>query len=291
MTILTFWGLKLIQLAIGLAQSLPVPSELPRVHYEICSAMGREYVTMYHTLSHPTTPQNHGAALMALAQANGMQLLFANDLLYACTKAMIAYSKKEPGYLTKAWAHAESQVNRGMQHAIIAILCKGLHMNLQITSLLLLRSVDGQWTFVATLCIATSTLSNIIALVQSFKYLRASHAWFRMLSKEALNDHSLELQPSGSSRNFDSSQHSGEPVGRGCPSSAGTRRSVSAIAMESADELIRQFSWRLGILTMCCGLYTLLLAYAVLKLCGGLLCGGRSMWNITGCTPAYHGRG
>merc|ERR1712193_149177 len=62
--IIICWSLKLVQLAIALAESLPIPSELPGVHYEICSDRDRTYTTQYHTLS-TYGRQNHGAALMA----------------------------------------------------------------------------------------------------------------------------------------------------------------------------------------------------------------------------------
>jgi hypothetical protein len=249
-TILITFSLKLIQLLVALWDALPLPSELSKVHYEVCSDKKRRYTTLYRTLSHNDDdhPQNHGAALMALAQANGMQLVFFDDLRFAQHKADSVWSEAKEGFFKRAWLHAESQANRGIQHGVTGILCKGVQLNMQISIFRLLCSINGHWGPLCMCCISTSVFVNVLAFVQYCRFVWVTSQWFhKMRDKEVADEMQREKD-------------------------------------DIMDRFTHKRRWLIGLSVF----YFAVFGYAITKLIADIFyCDVHSVWNITGCTPKY----
>lgn len=264
LTILICWALKFIQLGFALVDALPVTSEVHRIDYEVCTDTERQYVTTYPTLTHLADDefQNHGAALMALAQANGMLTVFCDDLSYALRKAHLSWARQEQGYFEKTWDHARSQLNRGIQCGVTGILCKGLQLNLKITTFRLLRSMQGEWSNFAIVCITTAGVNNALALFQLYKYVMRSYDMLRVMREAPLDDTLFRHSNSGVSMNGVEGQ--------------------KAI-------IVRKFKCKLMVLVIFFVLYAMVFGYAVFKLFADMLfCSGVSVWNLTGCSPQFH---
>lgn len=99
------------------------------------------YVTEYKT---PLLEnQNHGAALMALAETNGMESVVWADLRYALRKAEMVLGK---GCDNNSVEHVMSQVRRGCLRTFGAIVTDAFQVNVQLT-IFALRAVanDDFW--------------------------------------------------------------------------------------------------------------------------------------------------
>jgi len=164
------WGLKLLTLLQAVADSLPCVSSTPcEVDYELCSDPDKHYATKYTTLSHPRkgSEQNHGAALMALAQANGMITVFSNDIEYALKKAAQSASSDPFG----AAMHARSQLHRGIFASLSGVCVSGMQLNLQVSAFNLLRYLTGDPCHMLFVSICLSGMSNMMAIRTSWTYV------------------------------------------------------------------------------------------------------------------------
>jgi len=181
------WGLKLVTLLQAVADSLPSVSSTPcEVDYELCSDPGRRYMTKYATLSHPwgesEHQQNHGAALMALAQANGMHTVFFNDIEYGFKKAAQSASSDPLG----AAMHARAQLHRGIFASLSGVCVSGMQLNLQVSTFNMLRYLTGGPCHMLFVSIGLSGMSNMMAIKTCWTYVRKSKECLEELDEQVL---------------------------------------------------------------------------------------------------------
>lgn len=145
-----------IKLVLALCQTVPTQG-FWRVHYEYVldsrsneEESSRKKVVEYRTCLHREgvggALQNHGAALMALANANGLNTIFDCETKYAGERTLQDWEKYanedhwEKNKL-KIVAHPEGQLNRAFGQLSEAILGSGLLLNIKTSMWALVGSV------------------------------------------------------------------------------------------------------------------------------------------------------
>jgi hypothetical protein len=146
-----------IKLVVALCQTVPYAVGFCRVHYEYvldsrsnAEDSSRKKVVEYRTCFHRPRVggalQNHGAALMALANANGLNTIFDCETKYASERTLQDWEKyaNKDNWETnklKIVAHPEGQLNRAFGQLSEAILGSGLLLNIKTTMWALVGSV------------------------------------------------------------------------------------------------------------------------------------------------------
>jgi hypothetical protein len=259
MCCLIAWLLNLAPVLAALLQAIPKGSgvDYAVVHDALscddCLNSDRKHeqkwVVDYET--HLVAKQNHGAALMCLADANGMELVTFDDFAYAMVKANDLHEGRDDAGSNVAHVvadHIMSQVRRIAQHTFLSgALTNGLQLNVQLTALAIFqydRPLSNIKEIQPIISISLSAIALGIKLYQAVRMLWATLLWLpKVEALESRADHR------NASRN------------------------------ELPSSRLREGMKYIFTGVVIC---TLLVLYAVAKLVALLKC-PYSLWNVTGC--------
>jgi len=168
--VLASWVANIFELFWVLGQTVPTCADLPQVDYEVASASDDEHLAPIYNTRYDTCcekDQNHGAALMALALANGSEILLAGDLPYAAKKAFRGFSTSDAAAFPIYLEHIRHQMVSGL-HVIIVqgVLTNGFQLVVQVCVFALrcfMCEYDVTWEFVAQ-----SSLAIVVEIIASF---------------------------------------------------------------------------------------------------------------------------
>lgn len=254
----------LLQLIFALAQSIPM--EPCKVDYEWCIEEGRTYQTRYKTLCHRSDdePQNHGAALMSLCEANGMALIVFDDLTYALSKAHECYETKGKDYLKNVIMHCKSQLRKGFQKSFLAgTLWNGVLLNLQVTLFAFSHYVQPKSSVQALAALLTTLVTSTVQITDGMKTTQKTWEWYLIIKGECQATkkakHGPDYSPIG--------DHSDEEQDQ--------------FDRDLTEAVKTYLTWWLC-LVVATAMSALIWLYAATKLVAAFLC-KESMWNVTGC--------
>jgi hypothetical protein len=167
------------------------------VNYEIATTDPYSgYGTEYHVLATYGSPnkQNHGSAVMALAEGNGMHMVAAEDLAYASTKAELAWLKRDVNTYPVYIKHLVDQIKRGLVRTLlVGVLTNGWQLNLQVTLYAIRKSLHKEGglsttvTWQTLLSLAFSGFAIQTRMVDAFMRVKTIQSW-RWKIRAAIND-------------------------------------------------------------------------------------------------------
>jgi len=189
------WSCQLIKLVTALCQTVPIRPFLNaqstiRYDYNLCSNHHKS--PGYYTMWHSQTKQNHGASLMALGYANGLNLLVDGDLKYARKRTVIEWLNilgphaQPPPDLNwdlvneRVIPHIESQLHQCRGSMLEGCLGSGLLLNLKMTMWALVGTVikkqmffqpQGWLQFSYILVALLSCLLQLLYAIEKIRYL------------------------------------------------------------------------------------------------------------------------
>lgn len=242
------WAFGFVVPIYAIFEAMPVWSEWGTIDYEV--ALGDESKpakTDYDTYAH--AQQNHGAALMIVAEASGMHGIVHRDEDYALKKAELELLNVENNRKElKALEHVQSQARRSVLRTSISGACINCsQLNLQIILLGLSCAITNKkpWDFLQMLLsIIVGAAMTLLRICEACKIIRGlCNGW----------DERCQGSPA-----------------------------VTNAYKEELKNKIQNFQkWRkaLVVMTIICAFWWM---YAVLRLCFSFSCSS-SLWNLNGC--------
>merc|ERR1712217_62255 len=186
---------------------------------------------------------------MTLAQVNGMQLGFFDDMDYAITKAEVYLKSRD---LAKFAEHFRSQVHKGPFASARGAAVSGGYLNLQVTLFMLGRALSERPCYLMGVYLLLFLFCNLRWLAGAVIYTRTTIVWYGRLEEAS------EGEQEESWRSEDS---------------CGSEKEVMT--------LLREFKWKLACQCFFLLIYASLVIYAVVKLVVGWAACKNSVWNVT----------
>lgn len=260
------WAVTYLQLLYTMMETVPLACDdsgcclcsCPEVDYEMATENREDnYRTEYHTVLCRSLVQNHGAALISLAEACGMHSVASEDMIYADCKAQEQFRNRNSAKELHYIHHVLSHIRRGVLRTfLVGALSNGWQLNLQVTFFMIrlrLRAKSGvrdssDWQ--VFLSLALSGLALFGRIVDGYKRVTLAYAW---ISKFRLAISELQHQAH----------------------------------KDKAEKSLRSFMayvFSLGVMTFICAAWCL---YALLKLVMSMYVCEHALWNITGCVDAH----
>lgn len=253
------WALNFLVLVFAFLEAMPVRSEMAKVDYEVALAENQPYKLEYATYSRyilgDETKQNHGAAMMIVAEASGMSGIVHKDEEYAFKKAQFALDDGKHECELEAMEHVESQARRSILRTLLgATLVNSSQLNIQVTILALSCAITHARPSKypqLLLSIGVGAAMTAIRIVEACSIIKGLSPWYKVITDR------LQQYPADS-------------------------RYVD-IVMTKAGLLSK---WRIALMvtTSMCACWWL---YAVIKLYMAFKCPS-SLWNVTGCVHISH---
>eukprot|EP00930_Biecheleria_cincta_P086380 TRINITY_DN75681_c0_g1_i1.p1 TRINITY_DN75681_c0_g1~~TRINITY_DN75681_c0_g1_i1.p1 ORF type:complete len:555 (+),score=72.39 TRINITY_DN75681_c0_g1_i1:60-1667(+) len=243
------WAFGFVVPIYALVEALPVWSEWGKVDYEV--AVSKPAKTDYQTYGKKilgdTVPQNHGAALMIVAEASGMHGIVHGDEDYAFNKAELELKSENKDKELKALEHVHSQAKRSVLRTLISGTCINCsQLNLQIIMLGLSCAITNKtpWDYLQiVLSICVGAAMTLLRIYEALRIIRGlCNGWDER-----------------------------------CQASI----SESTDKTKLKDKLRQLRNWRraLVVTTSICAFWWM---YAVMRLIFGFTCSS-SLWNLSGC--------